>query len=136
MKHLKPVEATFQEMLSKVLSRKSRERGPVVGYVAPFAAAFKSYVEYACELEALTTACLQHESNLPSCPPSQQAKNGQLSTCLRSYNRVMVRLSDYVKRLDGENTEEDVENLENITVVLSELLKVRFDFFLKKSVPI
>ena len=38
----------------------------------------KKYVDYSAATEGLTIACLQHESNQPSCPPSQQAKNSQV----------------------------------------------------------
>ena len=105
VKHLKPIEQAFQNLLSQVLARKGSDTNPILTYLGPFCKSFKEYVDYACGLEALTIACLQHESNLHSCPPTQQAKNSQLQTSLRSYNRVMVRLGGYMETLaEGEFT--------------------------------
>lgn len=54
--------------------------------------------------------------------PSFHPRNGEIGTLLRSYHRVLVRLSDYICLLEGKDPEEDSENLENISVVLAELM--------------
>ncbi len=118
VKYLKPVETDFQSILSQVLS--GDFAGGILKLFEPFCVSFRRYVEYACEAESLTVQCLQYESNLYSCPPSQQSLNDQLNASLRSFNRVLVRVSDYLDTLCRDDT---AKGLKNLSVAMSQLVQ-------------
>ncbi len=120
VKHLKPVEEAYQDVLSRVLSRKEGDRSPVLAYFSRFSQSFIDYVSFACEAETLTVSCLQYESHRYSCPPSQQAFNSQLQSSLRSFHRVLSRAGDYLKEATSA-AEKDGGDLENLSVCLSQL---------------
>merc|ERR1719414_106954 len=81
---------------------------------------------------------IQQESNSSSCSPNQQAKNGQLQSEIRAFNRVLERLGDHIETLtknddDVMNEANDVEALdavENITVAISQLHQQAQEFYL------
>ncbi len=84
VKHLKPIEVSYQSVLSEILSSQNYSGWEVVKQFREFVAHFASYVHYNAEdVQPLVISCLQQESNSPSCPPTQQAKNSQLVTSFR-----------------------------------------------------
>lgn len=88
-----------------------------------FASNLKSYTNYAVQdIEPLMIACLQQESNSSSCPPTQQAKNSQLITALKSYGKTLQSLSEQIEELaKSKDNNEALEHIENITVSISQL---------------
>ena len=132
VKYLKPIEEAFQSVMSKVLSRDKANniqgKMTIVMLFRQFSESFAGYVAFACEAEPLTVACLQYESNLYSCPPSQQAKNSQLQSSLRALNRTWVRLGDYLKELTSEDKARSIEAVENVTVIVSQLYQELNEF--------
>ena len=90
VKFLRPIEQSFQDILSNVLSNCQDHFGglPLLKKFQGFAQNFSHFVQYAVEdVEPLLITCIQHESNASSCPPSQQSKNGHLCTAFRHYGR-------------------------------------------------
>lgn len=112
VRYLKPIEQSFQDVLSNLLSSPSGgSKSPeplfapltLVGHFKGFSAALADYVRFASEdVEPLLIVAIQQESNSSSCSPTQQAKNCQLQTTFRSIHRVLVRLSGHVANLCGE----------------------------------
>ncbi len=67
-------------------------------------------------------SCLQQESNASSCPPTQQAKNGQLVSALRNYGKTLTSLAKQIEALvASRDNNEALEGVENITVIISQL---------------
>lgn len=123
VKHLKPLEASFQSSLSQVLCQAPEDARAPRDFFKDFAKSIKDYVSYSSNLEPLTVSCLQYESNHYSCTPTQQAKNSQFQGAIRSWNRTLARLSDHIDAIAGTNSEEASEAVENINVVLQQLQK-------------
>ena len=88
-----------------------------------FSNSISRYVKYAVhEIEPLVIACLQQESNCPSCPPTQQAKNGQLISTLRNYSRSLTTLSDQIEQLvKAPDSTAALEDVEYLTIIVSQL---------------
>ena len=105
VKHVKPIEETFQDALNKILSQS--DPNSFLKYFLPFSQSLHDYVKYSLEVEKLTL------------PPNQ------FQTQLRSFNRFLNRLSEYVHKLTEH--EEVLENVENINVVLSQLHRESID---------
>ena len=82
VKHLKPIEQSYQDALSDLLSNKfTGGRDLLTAGFARFSAHLTAYVKYAVEdVESLVIVSIQQESNSSSCSPSQQAINGQLQS--------------------------------------------------------
>lgn len=121
VKFLKPIEEAFQTGLSEVLARKSRDCSGILRHFQKLTACFSRYVSYVMELEPQMLACLQIESNAYSCPPGQRERNAQLQNRIRSFNRVLERVSHYMTELQKEQESEVVEAIENLTVAVSQL---------------
>ncbi|TRY62603.1 hypothetical protein TCAL_08211, partial [Tigriopus californicus] len=121
VKYLKPIEEAFQTGLSEVLARKSRDSSGILRHFQKLAAVFNRYVSYVMELEPHMLACLQIESNAYSCPPGQRERNAQLQNRIRSFNRVLERVSHYLTELQKEHESEVVEAIENLTVAVSQI---------------
>jgi hypothetical protein len=90
-------------VLSNILSEPKGSLGfKLVSNFSGFSQYFHNYVHYAVQdVEPLVIACLQQESNSSSCPPTQQAKNGQLVTALRSFGKTLTSLAKQILSLAG-----------------------------------
>jgi len=124
VRHLKPIEQSYQDALSDLLSFKysGGEELLKVGF-GPFAGHLSAYVKYAVEdVESLMIVSIQQESNASKCSPTQQAKNGQLQSEIRAFNRVLERLSEHIEGLVSLNSQKSAtDTFENIVVAVCEL---------------
>jgi len=139
VKHLKPIEQAYQDILSNLLSLKTLgfdSCKQVLKEFAKFSQPLANYVKYAVEeIEPLMIVSIQQESNSSSCSPNQQAKNGQLQSEIRAFNRVLERLGDHIETLtknvvDDANDVEALDAVENITVAISQLHQQAQEFYL------
>ena len=124
VKFLRPIEQSFQEMLSNILSN---PKGNKFGFAIltdfqDFLLNLKRYVDYTQDIEPLLVSCLQQENNASSCPPTQQARNGQLMSGLKAYDKCLNNLYEQVELLiHSKGNNEALENVENLTVIVSQL---------------
>ena len=83
VKHLKPIEASYQDALSGLLSGNKFTGGRhlLTSGLAGFSSALAAYVKYAVDdVEPLVVVSIQQESNSSSSSPTQQSTNGQLQS--------------------------------------------------------
>lgn len=91
----------FQEVLSNVLSDPKGKFGyNLVKDFEAFSQNLQNYTHYAVhDIEPVLISCLQQESNSSICPPTQQAKNGQLISALKSYGKTLTSLAVQIEKL-------------------------------------
>ena len=124
VKFLRPIEQSYQEMLSNILSNpKGNKFGfAILADFAGFLLTLKKYVDYTQDIEPLLVSCLQQENNASSCPPTQQARNGQLMSALKAYDMCLINLYEQMETLiHSKSNIEALENVENLTVIVSQL---------------
>jgi len=122
VKHLKPIEASYQDALSGLLSGNKFTGGRhlLTSGLAGFSSALAAYVKYAVDdVEPLVVVSIQQESNSSSSSPTQQSTNGQLQSEIRAFNRVLERLSEHIETLVTIRPEADT--IENISVAVCQL---------------
>lgn len=122
VKHLRPIEQAYQQVLADALSNDNNGR-VTASMFTEVAQNVESYVRYAVQdVEPLLISCLHHESNQSSCPPTQQARNGQLATFLKNYGQSLTSLADQLVQLTKTASGDDLlEAIENLTVNISQL---------------
>lgn len=137
VKHLKPIEQAYQDILSNLLSGKNPgldSSHQVLKQFAQFSQNLSSYVKYAVEeVEPLTIVSIQQESSSSATSPNQQTLNGQLQAEIRAFNRVLERLGDHIEALTAAGSGGDVTGLdavENITVAVSQLHQQAQEFYM------
>ena len=110
-------------MLSHILSTPKGKFGfAILIEFEDFLTNLKTYVDYTADLEPLLVSCLQQENNVSSCPPTQQARNGQLMSAIKAYDKCLLTLYEHMERLiHSKNNNEALENIENLTVNISQL---------------
>ena len=124
VKFLRPIEQSFQTVLSNVLSDPKGKFGfLLVQDFQGFCDDLKTYVNYSVkEIEPLIVSCLQQESNSSACPPTQQAKNGQLISAIKKYGKTLENFCQHLEQLvHSMDSNEALENIENLTVSISQL---------------
>ena len=113
VKHLKPIEQSYQDVLSDLLSSKISSSSSVFERFVEFSLSFSSYVKYAVDdVEPLLISSIQQDS--------KHDKNSQLQSEIRAFNRVLERLRSHLDCLT-EKEEDRLDSVENITVALSQL---------------
>ena len=91
-------------------------------HISGFLLNLKKYVDYTQDIEPLLVSCLQQENNASSCPPTQQARNGQLMSALKAYDKCLNNLYEQMETLiHSKSNIEALENVENLTVIVSQL---------------
>jgi len=124
VKFLRPIEQSYQEILSNILSNpKGNKFGfAILADFQGFLLNLKKYVDYTQDIEPLLVSCLQQENNASSCPPTQQARNGQLMSALKAYDKCLNSLYEQMETLvHSKSNIEALENVENLTVIVSQL---------------
>ena len=102
VKHLKPIEQAYQDVLSEILTSQITECGTSLSLpklFLKFASNLKEYVEYSGTIEPLILTTLQQESNKMSCSSTQQKANNRVQTSITSFNSNLSQVTNQVSSL-------------------------------------
>ena len=104
VRHLKPIEQAYQDVLSGLLAPSATEKSTtslsLPSQFSIFASNLEGYTKYAeTTIEPLLLATLQQESNRVSCSSTQQVANNRVQTAVRSFNSSLSQVTNQVKRI-------------------------------------
>ena len=102
VKHLKPIEQAYQDVLSEILTSQITECGTSLSlpkHFLKFASNLKEYVEYSGTIEPLILTTLRQESNKMSCSSTQQTANNRVQTAITSFNSSLSQVTNQVSSL-------------------------------------